>query len=137
EEVADVERCGVAVDLFDLAAGEQFVRTEDELATVTGFDPARLAFKADRARAERHPTVLAVDEFDAAFVAGGERAVDGCVVHKWRRALADGPLAEVDAMRTPFEDAAADGLFAVRLLEAADHAAALFEVEAIEQLRVV
>ena len=119
-----MERRGVATDLGDLTPRQQFRRTQDQLAAVTGLDPAGLAFEPHRTRAERNPARLAEDQLAAVLIAGDQVPILRSVVLDRRRAIADCPLTEVDAVRTPLQHATAD------------QATALFEVEAIEQLRI-
>src|SRR5205085_2248099 len=61
----------------------------------------------------------------------------GWVVFDGGRAVVDRPLAEIDAVRAPFEHAAANLDPLLVLLKTADHAATLLEIEAVEELRVV
>src|ERR1017187_5039269 len=58
KEVADVEVGWVPGDLALLAA-EQGVCARDHLAIIPGFNPPSVAFKADRARAQREPASVA------------------------------------------------------------------------------
>ena len=68
EKVADMEGGGVVADFRDLSAGLQVRRAEDHLAAVPRFDPARLPFEPDGARAEGNPVVFAKDQLDAILI---------------------------------------------------------------------
>src|SRR6188474_502524 len=106
KEVADVERSRIAADLFDRAAGQELRRAEDELAAVARFNPAGFAFEAHGARAEWNPAGFAENQLNAVFIAASKLAVFRRVVFDRRRAIVDRPLAQVDAMRAPFEHTA-------------------------------
>ena len=125
EEVADVEGGGVAADLLDLPAGQKLRRTEHELAGVAGLHPARLTLEPHGAGAERDPVLLAEDELGPVGIAADDLVALGRVILDRRRAVVHRPLAEIDAVRTPLEHAAALGH------AAADEAAPLLEVEAV------
>jgi len=91
-------------------------------AAVARLDPAGIALESDRAGAQREPALVADDQIDSVGIAGDELAVFGRVVLDRRRIVDAGrPLAEVHAVRAPFQHSAAD------------QAAPLLEVEAVEQ----
>ena len=108
EEIADVERRRIAVDLGDRSPGQQFRRTQHQLAAVARFDPAGLSLEPHRARAQRNPTGLAEDQLDAVGVAGDHAAVlrrvvlDGGRCHR-RRPIGTGrrSASPIPARRRP------------------------------------
>ena len=102
--------CGrVAIDFRDGSPRDEFGRTQHELAAVARFDPSRLAFESHRARAQGQPAVFAEDQLHAVCIARHDLTIFGRVVFNGRRSVgAERPLAEINAVRTPFQYAAAD-----------------------------
>ena len=98
EEVADVEGGRVTADLFDLAAREQLRRREYQLAAVACLDPARGPLESYRAGAKWNPALLPEHEFDSVSVAADQFSILWRQVFHRRRAVVDGPLAEIDTV---------------------------------------
>src|SRR5688500_10457415 len=124
EEVADVEVGGIAPDLLE-TPGEELRRLGDDVAVVARLDPPLVPFEPDGTGAEPEPLVVAEDELHAVLVRRDEALAGRLVLDRGGVVGVVGPLAEVNAVGAPLE------------APAADEAAALFEVEAVEERLVV